>query len=119
LVAGSPWRAIVDSRKPQNGWCGDRNAGRFQEGLVGQARRGNDGVDCLAVVAVFDRMAVIVNERRADASRVRNLAGAIDCDLLPVAPLERPRLPGDFTSLTMPARSTRVTMHGVNPTYPA
>jgi hypothetical protein len=54
VVAGSPWRLIVDSRKPQNGWCGNRNAGRFQKGLVGQAGRGHDGADCLGVVAVFD-----------------------------------------------------------------
>jgi hypothetical protein len=30
VVAGSPRRAIVDGRKPQNGWCGNRNAGPSQ-----------------------------------------------------------------------------------------
>ena len=39
----------------------------------------------------------LVNERHADdASRVRNLAGAVNCDLLPVAALQRPRLPGEL-----------------------
>jgi DNA invertase Pin-like site-specific DNA recombinase len=34
-------------------------------------------------------------------------------------PLSGHDCPASFTSLTMPARSTRVTMHGVNLTYPA
>jgi len=49
------------------------------------------------LVSVLDSEASLVNERHADdASRVRNLAGAVDCDLLPVAALQRPRLPGEL-----------------------
>src|SRR5262249_36507993 len=76
---------------------------RISEGLLGQAGCSLDGPDRLRLVAVLDCEASVVNECRADACRVRNLAGAIDCDQSPVASFHRPRLPSEAHFFDDPA----------------
>src|SRR5262249_11173161 len=54
----------------------------------------SDGADRFALVAVFDRVAVLVDELACHAFRVGNPAAAADRYRSPIATLQRPVLPG-------------------------